>query len=125
MTESLVEHWSSGHTGMCQAEECHGEIETVEHILFICKAYTQSRRKAILMWLHKENEEAYRMVLYALSKGCNSKNVSFAKYCLFFRSLITYGGIKGCFQKSLTNLSFKMSLILLLAIMYLKIVEWQ
>ena len=51
------------------------------------------------------------------TKGCVSKKVSRTKYCLFFRSLNTYGEHKGCFQKYLTNLILKMSLISLLAFM--------
>ena len=66
-TESLVKHWSPGNSGMCQAEGCHQESETVEHILLKCTAYTKSRRKLISMWLNTENVEAHRLVLEAFS----------------------------------------------------------
>ena len=69
------------------------------------------------------NSSSFESLCILKCKGCVSKNVSCAKYCLFKISLNTYCENKGCFQKSMTTLLLKMSLLLLRTFMKLKIFE--
>ena len=50
------------------------------------------------------NSSSFESLCILKCKGCVSKNVSCAKYCLFMTSLNTYGENKGCFKKSMINM---------------------
>ena len=56
------------HTGQCSAPGCVS-IETIEHIINVCKAYTVTRQKLLSMWLSTNFQEVYELVLHALTSN--------------------------------------------------------
>ena len=70
-TNSLMKHWNPGSKGLCNYPECEDAIETIEHILLDCKAYTKQRQQLVSMWLATQVFEVYPLILDALSASKN------------------------------------------------------
>ena len=50
-TENLCRHWSSNRNGWCMSGTCQEQVETVEHMIVVCKAYQEVREQHFSMWL--------------------------------------------------------------------------
>ena len=53
--------------GFCLATTCHNTVESLEHILIQCKAYTESKARLYSLWLSTRNKVVFKLVLEALS----------------------------------------------------------
>ena len=65
-TESLCSHWSSNKEGFCLSQTCCNQIETVEHILVHCQAYSPMRAKLTRLWLGSSNPIVLELASQAL-----------------------------------------------------------
>ena len=60
--------WASNNKdGFCLAPTCHNTIESIEHILVHCKAYTECKARLYSLWLSTRNNVVFKLVLEALS----------------------------------------------------------
>ena len=66
-TESLTKHWSMNREGFCQSPTCNSVVETVEHILIHCRAYTSCKKSLYSLWVSTPNPIVLGLVLEALS----------------------------------------------------------
>ena len=67
-TNALMKHWNQSYNGQCSAPGCVS-IETIEHIIIDCIAYTETRQKLLSMWLSTQSQEVYKLVLHALTSS--------------------------------------------------------
>ena len=65
-SESLTKHWSANKSGYCQSPSCCS-VETVEHILIHCGAYSSSKQHIYSLWLSSPNPVIHGLVVDALS----------------------------------------------------------
>ena len=64
----LMRHWGNNNKeGFCLAPTCHNTVESLEHILVQCKAYTESKARLYSLWLSTRNKVVFNLVLEALS----------------------------------------------------------
>ena len=64
----LMRHWASDNKdGFCFAPTCQNTIESIEHILVHCKAYTECKARLYSLWLSTRNNVVFKLVLEALS----------------------------------------------------------
>ena len=63
----LMRHWGNNKDGFCLAPTCHNTVESLEHILVQCKAYTESKTRLYSLWLSTRNKVVFKLVLEALS----------------------------------------------------------
>ena len=54
-SELLCRHWSSNVKGICLAGTCTSQVESIEHILISCPAYSTVRDKLKQLWLKPTN----------------------------------------------------------------------
>ena len=66
-SENLVRHWSKNKDGFCNSVTCTNQVETVEHILIHCRAYTDCKRKLYSLWLSATNPVVLGLVLEAFT----------------------------------------------------------
>ena len=66
-SESLVRHWSKNKDGFCNSVTCTKEVETVEHILIHCRAYSECKRNLYSLWLSTTSPVVLKLVLEALT----------------------------------------------------------
>ena len=66
-TEALTKHWSSNKSGYCQSSTCNSVVETVEHILIHCGAYSSCKKHLYSLWLSSTNPVVNGLVVEALS----------------------------------------------------------
>ena len=66
-SENLVRHWSKNKEGFCYSVTCTNKVETVEHILIQCRAYSDCKRKLYSLWLTSTNPVVQELVLEAFS----------------------------------------------------------
>ena len=66
-SENLVRHWSKNKDGFCYSVTCTNKVETIEHILIQCSAYSDCKRKLYSLWLSATNPVVYKLVLEAFS----------------------------------------------------------
>ena len=70
-SENLVRHWSKNKEGFCYSVTCTNKVETVEHILIQCRAYSDCKRKLYSLWLSSTNPVVQELVLEAFtSESC-------------------------------------------------------
>ena len=66
-SESLVRHWSKNKDGFCNSTTCTNKVETIEHILIECGAYSDCKRYLYSLWLSTANPVVRKLVLEALT----------------------------------------------------------
>ena len=66
-SESLVRHWSKNKDGFCNSTTCTNKVETIEHILIECGAYSDCKRYLYSLWLSTTNPVVLKLVLEALT----------------------------------------------------------
>ena len=66
-SENLVRHWSKNKDGFCYSVTCTNKVETIEHILIQCSAYSDCKRKLYSLWLSSTNPVVQELVLEAFS----------------------------------------------------------
>ena len=66
-TESLCSHWSSNKGGFCLSPTCSNQIETIDHILVHCQAYSTTRDKLTRLWLSSPNPKVQELASQALA----------------------------------------------------------
>ena len=64
-TESLASHWTTNSGGFCLSATCNKEVETVEHILLSCPAYSDCKKRIYSLWLSNQNQIVRRLFLQA------------------------------------------------------------
>ena len=65
-TESLASHWTTNSGGFCLSATCDKEVETVEHILLSCPAYSECKRRLYSLWLSSKNKTVRQIILQAI-----------------------------------------------------------
>ena len=66
-TEALTKHWSANKSGYCQSSTCDSVVETVEHILIHCRAYSDCKKQLYSLWLSSNHPAVHGLVVEALS----------------------------------------------------------
>ena len=64
---NLMRHWAANKNGFCLAPTCQNTVESLEHILVHCKAYTESKARLYSLWLSTQNKVVFNLVIEALS----------------------------------------------------------
>ena len=66
-SESLIKNWTKNKEGYCNSTTCTHEIETIEHILIHCKAYSECKKSLYSLWLSATNPVVLTLILEAFS----------------------------------------------------------
>ena len=67
-SNDLCKHWMPNNSqGFCTSTTCIEQVETSEHILLQCRAYTDSRDRMKRMWLESTNTTVHQLVLTAFN----------------------------------------------------------
>ena len=64
-SEYLSRHWTSNKEGYCLSPTCNEELESVEHILIKCSAYTECKGRLYSLWLSSSNPVVKNLVIEA------------------------------------------------------------
>ena len=67
-SEQVCRHWSSKEKGLCLSATCNNQVETSEHILLVCPAYTATRERLKALWLGTSDPNIHTLVSAALDK---------------------------------------------------------
>ena len=64
----LTKYWSrTNKEGYCLADTCINVVESIEHILVFCKAYSDCRQRLYYQWLTTQNTVVHNLVIEALA----------------------------------------------------------
>ena len=66
-TEILSRHWSKNREGYCLSPTCNQKVETIEHLLLHCEAYSDIKKKLYSLWLNSPHPTVHLLALGALS----------------------------------------------------------
>ena len=65
---NLTKYWSrTNKEGYCLADTCINVVESIEHILVFCKAYSDCRQRLYYLWLTTQNTVVHNLVIEALA----------------------------------------------------------
>jgi hypothetical protein len=67
-SEYLSRHWTNNKEGYCLSPTCSNEVESVDHILIHCRAYTECKRRLYSLWLSSPNPAVIKLVTEAFSE---------------------------------------------------------
>ena len=80
---SVTRHWSTDNPGLCSYPPCISKalVETPEHILLFCPAYSAARHNMINMCLQITNPASHHLVMSILLGNCQTKFMQFLMDC--------------------------------------------
>ena len=63
----LLKHWTDNKEGYCLSPSCINEVESIEHILVHCAAYTNCKRRLFSLWFSTKSKVVLKLIVEAIT----------------------------------------------------------